>query len=431
MAFKRVTLVGPEIAGFLLGIESGLAAQGVTCQRILTSDSFGYRDFNQRSRSIRTRRTALGKRVLLAAPWVEPAVRLARKWFRTTTGVIKVVKIARSSDCVIYNFGVSITGTEWEYSFLKRHGLKLIFVFHGSEVRPAYLSGVYLPDDGKPNFKQLRSVVDRQKERVRMAETYGDIRICWLGITHLFSKPVYLHEHMGFPLWVLRNNQEHSVPEALLDSPPIALHAPSSPHIKGTVRIQAAVDSLNAEGIELKYVHISQVSAAQVQQEIHRSDFVIDQILSDTASGVFAAEASIQGRAVLVAGPDAVWIRSFLGDDAPPTNFVCTDDFLAELRRLTLDRDYRICSGLRAKRYFSKRWRPDVVAGRYLELLAGSSRDASPVDPVCIDHPRGGYAEPAGLRLLVKGFVEHWGDEALALEHNSALKRKVIERYCW
>ena len=163
------------------------------------------------------------------------------------------------------------------------------------------------------------------------------------------SGPPFCHTKSVDPgEWTVR-------PERTTLDPPVVLHAPSDPRVKGTESVVAAVSKLQAEGVSLRFELLQGVSREAVRSALERSTIVVDQ-LNAGWYGTFAVEAMALGKPVVAA-------MDLLAHPCLPQEF-CRDvpvihasrDTLADQLRSLLDsRDecQRVGSAGRA---FVERW---------------------------------------------------------------------------
>lgn len=400
---SHVLLVGVDTGGFLTGLEHGLRSLGYQVTRSGPASEVGYSKFENNGFQI--------NRKFLSN-------RFARKVFA-------------DFEIVIYNHGESATGKPKEFRVMRKLGKKLIFVFHGSDVRPAYLNGAIWR--GKSiELGNLRKLVRYQKKVVKRAEKYASLIVCWSGITHFFSKTVHLHEHLGFPLssWHdLVNPVEPSKPNLNRTESVRVLHAPSSPAAKGTPEIESVLASLQTSEALLEYERISGLPNSSVLEKIKGADFVIDQLYADTAGGVFAAEASLLGKAVVVGVLDKNWLTEFLGSSTPPTCLIDPMDLAMEVRTLATDPEYRQKRAEEARSFFSHLWNPENVARQYISVLDNHENRSTGVDPRTIHQARGGYAPRDQISERLKEYLKRFGVKALGLGHNVKLEESVLRTF--
>jgi hypothetical protein len=239
-----------------------------------------------------------------------------------------------------------------------------------------------------------------------------------------------LHERAGFPLVAHSKlaglGREQSTNES--DGLVRVLHIPSNPPAKGSDVVRKAVASLWESGVEFRFEQLSGISHNQCLAELTKAHVVIDQVLSDSASGVLAAESSLVGTPVIIAGKDANWFKEKLGADLPKTSFVRTEDVESILKDLVTNPGLRIAIGRSASEYFQTKWAPSSVVKLYLEALSefGQKRLDNALE---FDLPRGGFALPSEISAVVKLLVEDFGIHSLQLEHNIPLRDALLEEF--
>ena len=82
--------------------------------------------------------------------------------------------------------------------------------------------------------------------------------------------------------------------------PPVVVHAPLDPRVKGTNDIVAAVDRLQAEGVPLRFELLQGVDRSAVRSALERSAIVVDQFNAGWYGG-FAVEGMALGKPVVAA----------------------------------------------------------------------------------------------------------------------------------
>jgi hypothetical protein len=239
-----------------------------------------------------------------------------------------------------------------------------------------------------------------------------------------------LHEHIGFPLSNWSELQGATGQPGGEKTEVIrVLHSPSSTVAKGTVEIESVISSLQASGLPLKYERLSGVPNSAVISKITQVDFVIDQLYADSAAGVFAAESSLLGRAVVIGVIDKDWLCEFLKTSTPPTCIIHPIDLEKEILKLSTDVEYRLERASAAKSYFGHLWSPVNVARNYASLLENGELGHLGVDPKTIYQARGGFATVEQISDKVTDYVRRFGVRALGLGHNSNLEEQVLKSY--
>lgn len=431
-----VLLIGPDVAGFVSGLEFGFKELKWKVVRIGRQ-----RPHNHRMTEATPNLSVIGKarlllvRIFLAIDnskvpcWMRSAIRVVEKSLRSLVGFVRLVRwwaVLSSCDLVIFNSGQTLSGSSLDYRIARRGGARIVTVFHGSDARPAYLDGaVWRGKDVAVDT--IRRRLDLAQRRVRRAEKFADAIVCWVGITHLFSRPLFLHETVGFPLRTSPNViQQKFCRLRSPDSKPLVIsHHPTDKAAKGTSEIERLVAAVVNELQDVKFLAKTDCSHDEVLSSMADSDIVIDQVFSDSAFSVTVAEASILGVPVLIAGKDSTLIRSALSEPSTSTLFVHTDDAQRELKYLCESKDLRIRVAVRAQTYFAAKWDPVRVASRYVELSLGNSTIPA-CDPLGLHEVRGGFAPESELREVLFRFTHAYGVAALGLHHNPNLRQNVV-----
>ena len=84
------------------------------------------------------------------------------------------------------------------------------------------------------------------------------------------------------------------------DGPPLVVHAPSDPRVKGTDHVAAAISSLEATGVPLRFELLHGISRTAVRSALERSAIVVDQLNAGWYGGL-AVEAMALGKPVVAA----------------------------------------------------------------------------------------------------------------------------------
>lgn len=176
---------------------------------------------------------------------------------------------------------------------LRRAGVRVGLVLHGSEIRDPRVhaathpwSPFTAPDD--PHTKRLQRVCDVLLPLVRSFD--GPVFVSTA------DQLDYLPEATWLPV-VVDTDRWRPGPPVLENRVPLVVHAPSTPWLKGTEQVTAALQPLADAGrIELRLV--TGMRPAQAAELIRSADIVVDQVLLGLY-GVLACEAMSAGRLVL------------------------------------------------------------------------------------------------------------------------------------
>ena len=139
------------------------------------------------------------------------------------------------------------------------------------------------------------------------------------------------------------------------DAPPLVVHAPSDPRVKGTDHVVAAIAGLEAEGVPMGFELLQGVGRDAVRSALERSAVVVDQLNAGWYGGL-AVEAMALGKPV-IAGVDLLSHPSLPPDLRAELPVVdASAETLADRLRLLLasvDERRRLASAGRA---FVERW---------------------------------------------------------------------------
>ena len=190
---KTVYFIGPEVAGFLTALENSFVSNGLRVKKFYFSNPLSYGISLDLNNGLTKMTIDLGTRYLKTISKFGVSQALIR--------FIRFTKILLNADAIIFNYGTTIFNHSSELLCYKILKIRTIFVFHGSEIRPIYLNGKEFSDETSGEFiKSAAKLVFRQRRLAARAEKYADAIVAWAGITHFFSKPLFLHEVIGFPI---------------------------------------------------------------------------------------------------------------------------------------------------------------------------------------------------------------------------------------
>lgn len=202
-------------------------------------------------------------------------------------------------------------GRRWEFAFLKRRGVGLACVFTGSDIRSPSLMRAFQARTGLETIvtylDQVSSVFAteeydaKRRTLARVADAHADV---------IFSASVdqlsYLERTTEpFPYFypdqdVLEDDTKHQG-----EGPMIVVHAPSSPIIKGTQVVRAAVQRLQWEGYQFEYRELIDVSHDEVLRNLRDAHIVLNEFYA-FVPGVFGVEAMANGCALLTRADEAI-----------------------------------------------------------------------------------------------------------------------------
>lgn len=172
---------------------------------------------------------------------------------------------------------------------LKRAGKTVAVTFQGGDARQSdYCRATFeitYATEIPPEF----AYDQRRRWKIAMFERYAD---------HIYAlNPDLLHvlphraEFLPYASVDPRNWQPF---DREASDPPVLVHAPTDPAIKGTRFVRDAVERLREERVPLEYVQVEGLSQADARAALRRADLLVDQLLAGWYGGV-AVEAMAMG----------------------------------------------------------------------------------------------------------------------------------------
>jgi len=258
---------------------------------------------------------------------------------------------------------------------------------------------------------------------VRWVDSYADVVVNHPYATHFNRAPVVSWLSLGNPY-----KCGPLPPARARTGACVIVHAPTRPIPKGSVEIEAAINSLKARGYDLTFVKIVGRAPAEVLEAIADCDFVVDELYSDTPVAGFATEAAAMGKAAVVGMYDPDTLRGTVPDGVFPPSLVCRPEGLeAAIEKLVVDVAYRDQLGLDAYNYVRTYWDRDVVAGRYLRLARGEIPESWTFDPIDVRYVHGWGLHESRLKAVIAAVVSHGGLGALRVSDKPELLREFRE----
>ncbi|CAN5343262.1 hypothetical protein BH11ACT3_BH11ACT3_06690 [soil metagenome] len=234
---------------------------------------------------------------------------------------------------------------EWEFGFLRRHGVRVACVFTGSDIRSPALMRRYQEETGRETIvtylDQVSAVFsspaydDKRRRVAAVADQHADVIF-----TAAVDQLSYLQrETEPFPYFFPDDDLLTDAAKHAAAGPRIVLHVPSSPIIKGTQVVRAAVRRLHEEGYAFEYRELLDVPHADVLAAVRDAHIVLNEFYA-FVPGVFGVEAMASNCALLTRADQS--IETDLPEGSNAAWMVTTAaDILANLREL-LDHPERI-----------------------------------------------------------------------------------------
>ena len=418
-----------EIAGYYSGLKKGFDEIGVKADFVTLMDHrFKYHDNDLSNPWIR----AVKRARLASMRPAPPPVKALRAVFLRALLLPLFVWALLTHDVFVFA-SISTFFNFKELPILKFFGKKIIYVFQGGDTRPPYVCGGFVLVFDDWTAERWIDFTRRRKEALKRIERHADVLVADLPFAQLAERPCVSYLKLGIPFCLnldkgaLQNKD--TLRDARRERTAIRiLHCPSDERVKGTDRIRRAIDSLKAKGHALDYVELTGQPNRVVLEEVTKSDFVIDQLYSDTPMAGLATEAAFLGKPAVVGGYAATLIKQTLGPDAlPPSVFCHPDEIEGAIESLVTDERFRLELGERARRYVEENWAPAKVARRYLRLIAGDIPREWAFSPRESRNVHGCGLSEEKAREMVRSIIERGGREALQLSDKPELEAMFVE----
>ena len=204
------------------------------------------------------------------APWVFG--RLAA----TAGGFIYV-----GADGMLLSGSRGVGDREWEFAFLKRHGVRLVCLFTGSDIRSPVLMRGLQRETGRENIVTYLDQVapvfataaydDQRRRTAAIADRFADA-----VFTAAVDQLSYLTSATEpFPYFYPDDDLLHDDSKHSTEGPRIIVHAPSSPIIKGTQVVPAAIQPLSTEGFDNEYSELIRTPQSQLNSAIREAHIAL------------------------------------------------------------------------------------------------------------------------------------------------------------
>jgi glycosyltransferase involved in cell wall biosynthesis len=256
-----------------------------------------------------------------------------------------------------------------DLGLIRQHGHRIVFQFRGSEIRINQIYRATNPfawdeesDPSKMPDALKLTLLDTVRECADLILVPDPELQTYVPEARIVQRAVEL-EHLPY---VGPRRQTR----------PRICHAPTRRDAKGTDAVLAAVQALQAEGVELDFVLLEGLPHDELMQALAEADIVVDQIVIGWY-GVLAVEAMALGKAVVA------YIRDDLVSELPGGVLVNASPatITERLRELVLDAGLRARLGVAARRFVEQYHASEVVArtldGIYSELRQAPPREGS------------------------------------------------------
>lgn len=414
----RVFLGLNEVAGYFTGLEQGLTELGIEARFWdLSGNPFGYRPSTADSPLSPPERGRPRSRAGVIGSFARRTIARLRAALLLPAALI-------GYDTFVLAGGMGFL-FERELPILRAFRKRVVVVYLGSDHRPPYLNGAWMRQGSRDHYRTVVRDSRRFRNRVRRAERWAHAIVALPASAQFHKRMYYDFLQVGYPVNVPATPPVKA--DGRADQPVRVLHCPTKPEAKGSPLIRAAIDRLRDRGIAIEYRELSGVEHHVVLDAIAWSDFVVDEVFSDTPMAAFSTEAAHLGRPAVVCGYYARAIPGSRPASAvPPTLFCEPADLERAIERMATDGEYRSRLGTMAQEFVNSAWSPTAVAIRILRIADGSAPVAWQVEPGEIAYFHGWGIDEDSLRVGLRDIVDTHGPGALQLDDLDTARQGVL-----
>lgn len=202
----------------------------------------------------------------------------------------------------------SIDGRDYEFKALKKHNCNIVCFFTGSDIRSHTLMYEYSKNNNVDVVTTYQSISqigidslkneELRKKLALSADKYADIifnpNVDQMSYIKKITKP--------FLYFVDESKISKDTDKYCQNNNLIVIHAPSSPLIKGTPLVRAAVKKLKEEGYDFTYTELMGVPNSEVLEALRSAHIILNEFYA-FVPGIFGIEA-MTNNAVLLTSAD-------------------------------------------------------------------------------------------------------------------------------
>jgi glycosyltransferase involved in cell wall biosynthesis len=243
----------------------------------------------------------------------------------------------------------------WDLPVLRALGKRIVFTFHGSDVRK---KSVHLEEDPWSYFRfsDVACNEERIDKSLAVIRTYAQSLIVASPLNHTFvPEATYVPKAIELARFPFAGPRR--------DARPLVVHVPSKRATKGTDFVVRGVDELQKRGIDFEFRLVEDVPHEELQKIYADADVIVDNLLLGDVE-VSSLEAMALGKPVVTR------VRDVVRDAHPnvPVTSADPDTFVAALDPLLRDPQLRRRVGELGRAYVERTHAAEVVA-RTLVLL--------------------------------------------------------------
>lgn len=308
-----------------------------------------------------------------------------RAWRKLLFGPVVLARLANRARGFIYvgPTGFLMEGFDergFEFRFLKRHGRRIATYWCGSEIRSPRKMRELEEETGLPNVFTYIGLIapgyltDRHERmlerRAQVANRYADVQ---------FDFPTdqrsYIEGYREPFFYYMPEDRFATATDKFEDlSQIVVTHATTSPVIKGTQLVRAAVARLREEGYDFEYVEFVRGDHGELLEQLRRTHIALNQFYGFTTA-VFGIEAMAARCAVLSSADET--IETLLPPGNNRVSLVTRHWQVYENLRSLLDHPERLEPLATSAQEWVRRYASTESAGRLLGGILDSVLDGS------------------------------------------------------
>ena len=332
------------------------------------------------------------------------------------------------ADACLFIGGKGLFNFPIDYYLLRLFGKRVVHMYVGTASRPRYLSAYAKKaldsNEGIANkfTAKLIKRTRRQQARVRATSRAANYVIENPLCGHFQTRPFVNYFKVGMPIRMIGESPETQTETTTRKTR--ILHCPSRPEIKGTQRILGTLTPEVLERLNAELIVLTGVPHSRVLEEIQKSDFIIDQLYSDSPLAGFAAEAASHHRVPVVGGYGWEDVRQNLdNEDIPPAMLCKPKDLLSAVEELCNDTLKRRQLASRLNKFLSQgAWSGQAFASKLGRVLNNDVPDSWLVDPQTIRYKHGVGLSEDDTKGIIQKMTDLAGIGALQLRDKPELE---------
>jgi hypothetical protein len=311
-----------------------------------------------------------------------------------------------------------------DLAILKLLRKKVIYVFHGTDTRPAYVNGS--AGIRRLSTREMLRYVKKQARDLKAIEKYADFIVHYPLNTQLHKRRIVSHDCLGRP--VTGSAASDETRPRLEEGAVRIVHAPSDPVGKGSAKIKQSIQNLIQKGHRIEYVELADKSNREVKGILAGCDFVVDQLYYDVSISILGTEAAFLGKAVLFGSYAKEEFKKVIPPAFLPPTVICLPEEMEEaIERLISDKESRASLGAKSRAFVEQFYGPKKVAGNFLRLINGNVPEEWLFDPNSLEYCHGYGFSRTEVKGRIRELIQQGGEASLCLDDKPMLKERFIK----